>query len=490
LRLKIYSLDNSKNTVDLAESENKILYGSMAIFSIFLFIGIFSEKYLISLIPLSFYFIYKCYQDYKLPYFLFFLVVPFSIEYNFSDVLGTDLPSEQMMWIIFGISICLFLYRFHSIKSPRYINSMTMIIVLHVLWLGIATLNSTFPITSLKVFVSKLWYVLPFYFFSIHALKSSKDVDKIVNYITYTLSAAVVIVLFRQAQIDFSFHDVNFAISPLFRNHVTYACIIVVTMPFIWYGYVWAEGKKKILFAWILVLLTVATYLSYTRAAIIALMACVIIYFIFKFRFIKHALISVTVVTTLGISYLLHDNTYLDYAPDYNKTITHQEFDQLISATVELKDISTMERVYRWVAGIEMIKTKPLLGFGPGTFFKNYKNYTLTSFKTYVSENPDGSTVHCYFLLLFIEQGFFGFLIFVIICFYALILGEKRYHQMANPRDKTIIMAANLCLCIVILINLINDMVETDKAGPFLFLSLAIIAGYKRGQEIEVNKLA
>jgi hypothetical protein len=31
------------------------------------------------------------------------------------------------------------------------------------------------------------------------------------------------------------------------------------------------------------------------------------------------------------------------------------------------------------------------------------------------------------------------------------------------------------------LLNLINDMIETDKVGPFFFLSMALIAGYKTG---------
>ena len=70
-----------------------------------------------------------------------------------------------------------------------------------------------------------------------------------------------------------------------------------------------------------------------------------------------------------------------------------------------MEDISTMERVYRWVAGVEMVKDKPIFGFGPGTFYSAYKAYTLSSFQTYVSDNVDHSTVHNYFLLTFIEQG-------------------------------------------------------------------------------------
>jgi O-antigen ligase len=226
-------------------------------------------------------------------------------------------------------------------------------------------------------------------------------------------------------------------------------------------------------------LLTIGTYFSYTRAAIVALVGCPFIYLLVKFRLIKASIFLGLMFSVMGINWLLYNNNFLRFAPDFNRTITHQRFDKLITATVELEDISTMERVYRWVAGVEMVKEKPLLGFGPGTFYNNYQNYTVSAFQTYVSNNPDHSTVHCYYLLTLIEQGVFGFIIFGLICLYGLILGERKYHQLKNGKDKTIIMASILSLVIILLINLINDMIETDKVGPFFFMSLAIIASYE-----------
>lgn len=48
----------------------------------------------------------------------------------------------------------------------------------------------------------------------------------------------------------------------------------------------------------------------------------------------------------------------------------HTEFDDLLEATYKLEMLNAMERVYRWMAGIEMIKDRFWMGFGPGTFIQ------------------------------------------------------------------------------------------------------------------------
>ena len=164
---------------------------------------------------------------------------------------------------------------------------------------------------------------------------------------------------------------------------------------------------------------------------------------------------------------MVQNDNYLNYAPEYRKTVTHYKFDNLIEATYKGEDISTMERVYRWVAGLGMVKEKPLLGFGPGNFYNFYHGYTVTSFVTYVSDNNEKSGIHSYYLMTFVEQGFPGIVIFVILCFVALIYGERIYHATEGKNEKRWVMAANLCLFVILALCLINDMIETDKVGSF-----------------------
>jgi O-antigen ligase len=129
-----------------------------------------------------------------------------------------------------------------------------------------------------------------------------------------------------------------------------------------------------------------------------------------------------------------------------------------------------MERVYRWVAAFQMSKDRPWMGFGPGNFVNFYETYTVKSFQTYVSDNPEGSGVHCYYLMTLVEQGFIGMIIFIALSFLVLIQAEKIYHRCTDPARKRIIMAVTLCTVVMDAFLLINDMVETDKMGSFFFI--------------------
>jgi len=173
---------------------------------------------------------------------------------------------------------------------------------------------------------------------------------------------------------------------------------------------------------------------------------------------------------------LMKENKYLDYAPNYSKTVAHYKFDNLMEATTKLEDISTMERVYRWVAGFHMVKERPWTGFGPGCFYPTYMDYTVRMFRTYVSDNPEKSGMHNAFLMSFVEQGIGGFLILLLMCVLPLVYGEQYYHMLSDPTDKAIIMAATVSVSIVAAVLLINELLEADKVGPLFFFSMAIIA--------------
>ena len=219
----------------------------------------------------------------------------------------------------------------------------------------------------------------------------------------------------------------------------------------------------------------VAIQLSYTRAAYVAVFLAIISYFIVKWRLMKIALIVASIAAVVGLSFLARNNTYLDFAPNYETTIAHTNFDNLIEATYQFEDISTMERVYRWIAGFNMIHSEPLHGFGPGNFYFFYKSFTVQSFETYVSDNPEKSGIHNYFLMLTVEQGIPGLLIFLVLVFYMLIRGEQIYHLATSKEDRWIILTSILSILVILALSIINDLIETDKVGPVFFICAALI---------------
>ena len=247
-------------------------------------------------------------------------------------------------------------------------------------------------------------------------------------------------------------------------------------LPFIFLATTWypkSSFKNKFLKIAILIFF-VAIYFSYTRGAWLAMVAMILYYFVMKLNATKYILsISIFFVFVFSI-YILKDNNYLKYAPNYDTTIYHEELGEHLSSTFEMEDMSTVERFYRWIAAVHLFKEHPIVGVGPNNFVSNYKPHTVTAFETYISENEERSTVHNYFLLLLTEQGFPGMLLFILFIGITLLSIQKMYH-VATEEKKKYIVALTLCLIAFLLNNTLSDLVEANKVGSLFYICLALL---------------
>ena len=276
----------------------------------------------------------------------------------------------------------------------------------------------------------------------------------------------------------FSFLDINKSVTPYFRNHVNYAAMMSVFFPFILWALSWYDkgSMKRGFIVFGVILYIVAVYLSYTRTAMLAILGMVPFYYMIKWRFTKLSVAAFIVVGSLALSWLFYDNHYLRFAPSYEDTIYHDDFGSHLSSTFEGKDVSSMERVYRWVAAVKMSHERPYMGVGSGNFYNYYKSYTVTDFQTYISDNEERSTVHNYYLLMLVEQGWIGLIIFLLLTFTVFVYGEYIYFRMDNVADKRAVMILLLVMFSIIINLLLSDMLESDKVGPFFFIVISLLA--------------
>jgi len=470
--------DMSNDSMILGLDNHKVFKGFLGLLILCTVGSIYFETYLPYLLPAGILGLGMIYDDYRRLFYLIFAVLPFSIEMYFDGAgLGTDLPSEPLMLVLTGITLATLISNRMNIKLYYVTHPITLLIFLHLFWILITTINSSFILVSIKLILAKIWYIMPFFILPLIFVKYNYDLEKAYRILYKFLFVAILIVLIRHAFLDFSFAASYEVVRPFFRNHVSYAAISVVCLPFVW-AFMRINKLRNVsnkMMIFIFLTFITGIYFSYTRAAILSMVIAVGAWYIISYKKVKHALAISSFIALVGIVYLSWDNKYMDFAPNFERTITHTEFDNLIEATYKLEDISSMERVYRWMSGIEMIKDRFWLGFGPGTFYSNYKAYSISRFQTYVSDNPDQSGIHNYFLMTWVEQGFIGFLLFIALCFTLLIEGERIYHRCTDREDKYIVMAATLGFIIIFAMCLINDLIETDKVGPFFFFNAAIL---------------
>ena len=403
-------------------------------------------------------------------------LVPLSTELQ-AGGLGMDFPLEPVLISTAGLGLLHLLLRADAIPADALRHPVSLLLLCHLAWIGLTAYTSVDPLISVKFLLAKLWYVLPWYVLGGLWLSGVRDVRTFVKWLAIPLFVALAYAVTRHAALGFAFDRVNEAMAPFFRNHVSYAALPSITLPFIAVGALlyprWSVARYTLWGLALLMLLAVQT--SYTRAAYVSIVAGIGFGFAMHWRLVRPALLLAVGLLLSFSLYIVSDNNFLRFAPDYNKTITHTDFESLVEATYKLEDISTMERVYRWVAAGYMTAERPLLGFGPGVFPHEYRGYAIETFRTYISDNREGSGVHSYYLMTLAEQGYVGLLVLLTLCLTALVLAERVYHRADSREERLVILMAAGSLVINLSFQLINDMIETDKAGPWFFYALALL---------------
>ncbi|WP_048825739.1 O-antigen ligase family protein [Hymenobacter sp. DG25B] len=417
------------------------------------------------------------FYDWRWAYYLLLFSLAFSHEINLPNGLSTDIPSEPLMLVVTGC--CLAGLITGAIRLPRRLlgHPLVLLVFLAWLWAATSTLVSVDTLKSVKYLLAKTWYLIPFGMVTWLVVRRPAHVWRVAGCYTAGVALSTLYSVLRHAGSGFRFDTIHQAVQPFYRNHVIYAATLALLIPYTWYAARAAHtrwGRRLWLGAFWLFLFGVFT--SYTRASILAVVLSGVFYYIIRWRLTRLLLIGSALATLLAVVYFVQQNKYLLYAPDYEKTVFYGDnFEKHLEATYKLEDVSGMERLYRWVAAARMFHDKPITGTGPSTFYPEYKHYTVKSFRTYVSDNPERSTTHNYFLLLLAEQGLPGLLLFAFLLSTALLLIERLYHQSKDPVLRNVVLAAGLSFYIIVFHLLLNELVEVDKIGSFFFIALVIL---------------
>jgi O-antigen ligase len=439
--------------------------------------AIVADEELLLGIPFVLILAYQTLVNYRPIYFLLFATIPLSTEFFFSNGLSTDLPSEPLIVGLMLVYVIQALTRPDLINGKFFRHPLTLLLIAHFLWIAFASILSSNPTVSIKFTIAKFWYLATFFFLTGHLMRNERQSWKLWWWIIIPLTLATLKVILHHASMDFGFKEINRATSPFFRNHVNYAAILALILPMLWFF--WGRYRRWTMAWWVLAaaasILFFGVITAYTRAAYVALFLAAAMYFVIKLRLIRWALLGAVLVVPIFFGYMIYNNKFMDFAPS-ERTVSHVEFSGIVAATYKMEDVSTSERYYRWIAGIRMTNEHPISGVGPGNFYFFYKQFTLNRFATYVSNNPEKSGIHNYYLMTLVEQGLPGLLIFLAMMLYTLILGERVYHESGNNINrKALVMGLMLMLTVIDAFLLMNDMIETDKVGSFFFFSMAIL---------------
>jgi O-antigen ligase len=443
-----------------------------------LFLAILLKESLLLVLPLGSMLTLLLLADYRLVLLLLFFSIPFSIEVPLvGNELMLDVPVEPLLLMLSAMVVAISLAR-RGLKVDFWSHPLVLIILLQLIWSIASTMGSDLPGASLKYLIQKGWFILACVGLPYLYLREPGRYKSL--WATYALGLLIVLVLstIRHGMAGFAWgDDINIHVRPFYINHVLYGCAAAMLVPIAWALLLWRrqQGEKTIFPIILLSMALLATLFSYTRASWLSLFLMLAVVLLVRTRLFVHMLAFVLVFVVVLVVWLLRDNQYLEYAPDFDKTVMHWDLDQHLEATMSGKDLSGMERIYRWVAAKRMIEERPLLGSGPDSFYPTYFSRSVETFRTYVSDNPERSTTHNYFLMLTAEQGIPALLLFLIGLLYFFYRSYRLYLRAKEPFYRTLLFAMIMLMVVFISHQFLNDLVENNKIGILYYLLIGML---------------
>jgi O-antigen ligase len=292
------------------------------------------------------------------------------------------------------------------------------------------------------------------------------------------LVATIVIIMVRHHRLNYSFKHIQWAIGDLYYNHVDYSTLVSMFFPLLWVAYPMIKKYSifiKVGLVALIAFFLIAIYLTYARAAMVAVFFCIAVGIAMRLKLVNYIMPTLYGLIALGLVYLGHNNKYIDLRPNFKETYMHTNFADHIIATFRGEDMSSMERLYRWIAAIRMSADKPITGYGPHAFYHFYQSYAVSSFRTYVSNNWEESTTHNYFLYMLVEQGWPAMLLYALLVFVVFAQAQRTYHRFKDKFYKNCTLGLAMTFAASFINNFFSELIETHKVGALFYITIALL---------------
>lgn len=402
---------------------------------------------------------------------------PFSV--NIADIglgVGISLPTDPLL---FGAMLIFLIKLLLEGRFDRQItrHPVTVAIIINVLWVGLATLTSEMPVVSLKFFISKMWYVITFYFLATQLFKKQNNIKWYMWLYVASFTGVIIFTIVHHSMYGFLEQPAHWVMSPFYNDHTSYGAILAMFFPFL-VGFAlksdYSRSAKMVI--WGLVgLFTVALILSYTRAAWVSLIGAlgVLVIMLLRIKFTTVALIGVVI---MGLFLSFQTQIYMKL--EKNRQDSSADFGEHVQSITNISsDASNLERLNRWGSAWRMFKERPFMGWGPGTYMFQYAPFQLASERTIISTNmADRGNAHSEYIGPLAETGIFGALSFLLIVITACYTAVISYFKVEDKQMKLMIIVLFLGLITYFIHGALNNFLDTDKASaPFWGFMAAIV---------------
>lgn len=408
--------------------------------------------------------------------FILFIVflTPLSVplEYYYPQLgFNLQLITEPLLILV----LLIFFYRIileRQFDRDILTHPISWLIYIQVCWMFITTITSSMPLVSFKFLVSRLWFLVAFYFLAAAMFRKRKMMRWYMWVYLPPMLIVVATAIIYLSQFGLFSHQMAYrAAHPFFRDHTSYGAIIAMLIPVI--AALGSFKKYSVplrLLAWIIFsVFCFALLLSYTRAAWISIFIIAVIFVIVKLR-VSWKLIGLGVFLIASVLYLYRTDIFLKL--ERNQQDSSKDITKHIESISNIRtDASNLERINRWNSAFRMFHERPVVGWGPGTYMFQYAPFQVSREKTIISTNRgDWGNAHSEYIGPLAESGLPGMVIMIVLVIASILIGFRVYYA-AEPYSQERIFSLALALGLITyyIHGILNNFLDTDKASALVW---------------------
>jgi len=391
--------------------------------------------------------------------------------------LSVNLPTEPL---IVGLMILFFftMAQRSIVDKVVFLHPVTLLLVANLAWIFATSFTSEIPLVSFKFFLSRLWYVVVFFFMTILLFKKFEKVRNFLYFYGIPLALMVLYFSFLHMQWGFDRKAGIWLVRPFFGDHTNYASTLALVLPF--FGSMLLNksigSTWRILSGILTVLFAMGILLSFSRAAWVSLAVAMGALALIGLKIPRKAILAGVL---LFVGLLFSFQTQIQFALERNPYMSSADLGEHVRSIANITtDASNLERINRWRAALEMYRERPLAGWGPGTYQFVYAPFQRSRDFTIITTNfGDVGNAHSEYLGPLAESGLPGMLLFTALALLTLNTGWRLSIRGRTKEIRQIAIGITLGFVTYFTHGLLNNFLDTDKASvPFWSMMAILVA--------------
>lgn len=392
--------------------------------------------------------------------------------------------NQEMILKLFAIIlIILWIIKSLSVEGVTWNkNKLNLYIYFFIVILSFSLMISNAVGVSFGDHIIFISYII-LYFIIINVINQKKEFNSFIKIFFITSFLVSIYALIQYYGLDPYFTEINEITSTIGQKNWISNYLAIIFPVIFSYFLLQREKKNKLIYYLLLSVLYATLMICQSRGIWISISLTLIfaIYIIFKFKFYEIFEKNKKWLIALFIIFLIITIIYSTDNPLNKSVITVTE--RAIS-TFDEKDPSVKTRLLIWGSTLDMIKDKPLLGSGIGTFKMNYLDYQADFLKKnpdYIKFSGKAAESHNEYLQMGAELGIVGLGIFLSILFVFYSLTLKYLKSKHNNQDRIIIFGLLMGITSFLIHSLFTFPFHVPVLGSSFFILLGLTVVYISG---------